>query len=290
MTSRVWTIGFANLNERDPAPIQARQGLEAAAARLPQVRLVLRDNDRATEKALANMQQFADLPVDLAILFHLDERHGMKVIQPALRKKIPVISMVVPIPMTWVFGLNNEMAGQMVGQEIGSWVQQHWEGKIDHILVLSPSDVVTFNRERTYAALLALAQTPGYRQDSVLFAEEGVNAAAARQRTAEILERWPHGRRIVVLAMIDYIAVGALEAIRAMGREEHVVVGSFDSTDVALEEFRKPFSRLVVAPSFHAERFGEPLLQLSLNILEGRQPSRRTLVEPTLRTREQYQR
>lgn len=71
-----FTIGFANQDEKNPFAVAVRQALEAEVAQHPDLRLIVRDNDLDTEKAKAHALEFAEIPVDLAIIFHIDERAG----------------------------------------------------------------------------------------------------------------------------------------------------------------------------------------------------------------------
>src|SRR5438552_17322985 len=95
-----YTIGFANFDERNSLAVSLRQGLEAAAAKRSNVTLITRDNALELAKAKANVEEFVSLPVDLAMISHIDEREGGKLIVPLTQKGIPVISVIHGIPMT----------------------------------------------------------------------------------------------------------------------------------------------------------------------------------------------
>ncbi|PJF26472.1 MAG: hypothetical protein CUN53_07710, partial [Phototrophicales bacterium] len=66
---KIYTIGFCNLSEQHPFAISVRTGLEAAVAAHPNLRLISRDNDYNTDRAMANAREFADAKVDLGIIY-----------------------------------------------------------------------------------------------------------------------------------------------------------------------------------------------------------------------------
>lgn len=284
-----YTIGFANLNEIDEGPVQARRSLESALAKYDHLNLVLRDNQLNTERAKENMQYFADLPVDLAVLFHLDERNLSDVIKPVIWKGIPVITMTVRVPMAYFFGLDDKQAGKFVGEELKKWVEDNWQGEFDKVLVLTPQTGLTFNLHRIEAALDILKTMPTFDPNKVLYVDEGGTPEKAVVNAKAVMERWQDQHRVVILSMIDYIVVPVLDMIRDLGYLSQVACGSFDSTDVALSEFRKPDSRLIVAPTFVAERFGEYMVNMILDVLDKKlNQTQQVLMPSKLRTRAKF--
>src|SRR5258706_155968 len=110
MPERQYTIGLANLGEQIPFAVTVRQSIEATAALQPNLSLVVRDNDLDSNKALANIEEFAALPVDLAIIYHIDEHLGPVLNNTLVKKKIPVLAIDIPIAWTVFFGINNRKA------------------------------------------------------------------------------------------------------------------------------------------------------------------------------------
>ncbi len=284
-----YTIGFANLIETHESPRQVRKSFEAEIAKHENLKLIVRDNQLNTDIAKENMQYFADLPVDLAVLFHLDERNLPDVIKPMTWAGIPVITSTVRAPMAYFLGLDDKQAGKYVGEEVKRWVEHNWQGEFDKILILTPQTGLTFNLHRIQGALEVLRTMPTFDTNKILYIDEGGTSENAVKSARIVMEQWKDEYRVVLLSMIDYVVVPVLDMIRELGYIEQIVCGSFDSTQVALEEFRKPDSPLVVAPTFEAEKFGEFIVPMIIDILEKKvHPNHQVLRSSKLRTRAEF--
>ena len=93
MNTESYVIGYANQTLKLSFIVDVWKSFQKAAEQYPHVSVVMRDNAMDTEQARANMQEFADMGVDLVITCHVDERTGLDVIQPLRKKNIPVISL-----------------------------------------------------------------------------------------------------------------------------------------------------------------------------------------------------
>lgn len=283
-----FTIGFANQDEKNLFAVAVRQALEAEVAQHPDLRLIVRDNDLDTEKAIANAHEFAEVPVDLAIIFHIDERAGMEITAPLRLKRIPIIAIDIPMPLTSFFGINNREAGQVAGAALAEWIAAAWGARIDRVLIVTESRTLDVVRQRLDSALETLRSRVPFLSDQVLSIDGGGTPELTRARVRLTLENWPDLQHIAVLCLNDKVAVGALEGARDLGREEHVAVLSYDGTEIALAEFEKPHSRLIVSPSFQPAQYGARLVDLALRLRSGERLPIWNYVEPFHLTRASY--
>lgn len=289
MDDKRYIIGFANMDEKNAFPIAVRAGLEKTALNYPEIELVLRNNDQDTEKAIANAQEFADIPVDLAILFHTDIRARYQLAAPLQGKKIPIISVDLPMPSSTFFGYNHKYAAEIGGEVLGKWVKQHWNGQVDKVLNLTASRLLGEIQHRFTTALKKLTEYAEVDPDDILYLESEIDRDATAERTRVVLEGWNDKKRIAVIALNDYVAMGVLDAARALKREQDIAVLSYDGTELALAEFRKPDSRLIVSVASYPERYGEGLIRLALQILRGGFVLPQHFIECACITNENYQ-
>ena len=165
-----YLIGFSNIYEQNPFTAAVRKQVEAYAEAHPQVDIIVRDNDRDTPRAIRNSQEFADADVDVAIIFHIDQRAGEDVVLPLRLKNIPIISVDIPIDRTIYFGLNNERVGREAGQVLADWIKTHWDGQIDKTLVIAEQLLLSFFQQRFLCALDVLEEKiPAYSRNTTLF-------------------------------------------------------------------------------------------------------------------------
>ncbi len=285
-SDQVYTIGFCNLSEKLPFAVSVRRGLEAAVAAHPNLRLISRDNDYDTARAITNAREFADAKVDLGIIYHMDERANPLIANIMLRQAIPVIAVDIPVaPWITFFGVDNAQAGHLVGTELGKWIKQHWHGQVDKIIVMTDNRVLGEVRKRTDQALVALSEWASFSPDDVLHLDSGNIYDIAYERALPVLERWKNYHRIAVIGMNDNTALGALDAARALGREADVaVVGQ--GADLAVAELRNPDSRLIASTAYFPERYGAQLVDLALRIFRGEKLERRYAIRHVCVTRE----
>ena len=76
-------------------------------------------------------------------------------------------------------------------------------------------------------------------------------------------------RRILVAAINDTAALGAIDAARELNREQHLCVVSHDCIEDALEEMKRKNSPLVASVSHEVAKYGPSLIQLGLSLLKG---------------------
>jgi ribose transport system substrate-binding protein len=69
----------------------------------------------------------------------------------------------------------------------------------------------------------------------------------------------------------DQTAIGALEAVRAAGREADVAIVGQNATKESWEEIRDRDSRFIASVAYFPERYGEKLVRLARSIL-NREP------------------
>jgi ribose transport system substrate-binding protein len=78
------------------------------------------------------------------------------------------------------------------------------------------------------------------------------------------------GKRILLGAQNDASALGALRALEESGRDlDYVAVGQ-NATAAGRAELRRPHTRLIGSVAFFPERYGEQLLRLAQDMLQGK--------------------
>lgn len=262
-----YTIGFANLDESMPSVVYRRSTLETAAAQHPDLHLLIRDNQLDDDRALANVQEFADQSVDLAIIFHINERLGSAFNKILMPHRIPIIAVDIPIPMAIYFGANNQESGLLAGDALGRHIRRQWGGQVDKLLVLTESRVTSVLRDRMNYSVAGLQNQVAIQGTDILYLDSGHSRETAASRTAEVLARWMPYEHIAIIGINDDTALGALDAARLLGREEHVAIAGHGADEQARMEMRRPGSAFVASADFHFEQYGPRLIDLALRIL-----------------------
>ncbi len=278
-SSHKFRIGFSNLSRSNTFAQTVQASLEQAAARYSDIELIIRDNDFSDERALANVQEFATLQVDVAIIYHVGERIGPTLNSTLFRQKIPVIAVDIPLsPWTPYFGVNNKESGIMAGSALANWVHDNWDGKLDKLLVMAESRVLDFVRQRIDFAVSAVTEKLAVPSDHIFYLDGDNNRLPSYERSSPILKRWPEFRRIGVIGFNDESALGVLDAARELGREEDMVLVG-QGGNLAAEEFSRAHTRFIASTAYYPEQYGPRLIDLALRLRRGEKIPRENFTE-----------
>ncbi len=282
------TIGFSNLDENNPFATSIRHSLEKIVSHYPDLTLISRDNALNTQVAIQNSREFAEVPVDVAIVFHIDELAGLNVINPLFIKGIPVISIDIPIALTVYLGTNFGYAGTMAGDVLSHWVNEKWDGFIDKMLVMTEQRVLDLVQQRFEYAIETIKQKTRFHPSNLLMVDSGQDPDISGERVKDVLDHWQDCQRIAILCINDKVARGVMAAVREINREGDVIALSYDGTEYAVEEFKRPDSRLIVSPWAPADVYGQQLLELSMRLVNKEIVPRKNYIEPICLTRDNF--
>lgn len=266
-----YVIGFANQSEQLPFAVDVRRGLERAAKDVRNVDLVVADNALSAERALHIADQLVRRNVDLAIEYQIDFKTGTQIMDKFKRAGIPVIAIDIPMVGATFFGVDNYRAGHMAGMGLGEWLQQHWDGNFDTLIVLTESRAGPMPEARIQGQLDGLEEVVGSLADrETIRLESGNTSSYSEAQVSKVLESMPAGRRLAIACFNDDAAIGALRAARRLGCEENVVIVGQGADRRVREELRRENSRIIGSTAYRPEGYGELLLDLALRILSGK--------------------
>lgn len=288
MNNKKILIGFSNLDENNVYARKIRENLEAEAEKHPQIELMIRNNDLDTDKAKQHVQEFADVGVDVAVIYHVDERENPRIVAPLIANNIPFISVDLYIPMSIYLGADSAKGAELGGAQLGNWIKQNWNGQLDKLLVMTYQQVLSVAQIRFDHSTRSLKQIVPYQPGQMLYLDTGIEYAETHERLSRVLEGWYDQNHIAVICINDKTAERVLRIARETGRIDDIAVLSFDGTEIAIEEFKRDDCRMVASALFKQGYFGEKLIDLSLQIAAGERVPRRNLVEPILLTQENY--
>ena len=181
-----------------------------------------------------------------------------------------MIAVDVPHPGAIYLGPDSYRAGHMAGGHLGGWAARNWDGRADEIVLLDSALAGPAVAARLRGMLDGMTEAaPGigkaklFRYDSQ--GRFGIGLEAVTRHLRRTL-----AERILVGALNDLSALGALEAFRALGVEEKCGIAGQDGIVEARAELRKPATRLICTVAYFPEMYGERLIRLALDLLNNR--------------------
>jgi ribose transport system substrate-binding protein len=245
-----------------------KEGLQKSAA-TANVELLILDNEDSAQRTLHNADVFIKEGVDLVIEFQADARIAGQLSDKFHAAAIPVIALEIPQPRAIFYGANNVKAGLMAGRHLSQWAAANWRGQIDELLLLELPKAGHIPNARILGSMLGVLERLAWvsqQQIKILHTTGHYDNSVTLVRRHLMRSK---AQRILVAAINDTAALGALHAFRDLGREEHcAIVGHNASNEAGLEIIARN-SRLVGCVGYFPERYGEALIPLALDILAG---------------------
>lgn len=280
---RLFRLGYAAQGQDTQFAKEVSESLQRAAA-AEGIELMTVDNRYSAKTAQRNADLLVRERVDLAIEFQTDEHVAAVVAAKYRDANIPMIAIDIPHPGATYFGANNYEAGMIGGRHLGRWVKEHWHSEVEEIILLELPRAGSLPRMRLSGMLVALNTVlPTAAKCRVTYLDGDGDLGRSFEAVRRHL-RTTRARRIVVGAINDPSAVGALRAFQEAGREDHCAIIGQNASPEGRAELRQPNTRLVGSVAYFPEKYGDGLIKLSLDILNQRPVPPAVFVEHKLVT------
>src|SRR5207247_5373739 len=216
---RLYRIGYAAQGTDYQFSTEVSAGLQRAAA-AEGVELICVDNRYNPRIAQRNADVLVREHVDLVIEFQTDEQIAPIVATKYREANIPLIAIEIPHPGATYFGANNYEAGLIGGRYLGRWTRQRWPGEVDEIVLIALKRAGSLPQMRLTGMLGGMKEgCPHVEPCRVTYLDgDGVLGDSFEAMRKHL--RASKSRRIVVGAINDPSALGALRACQEPGRTD----------------------------------------------------------------------
>jgi ribose transport system substrate-binding protein len=241
------------------------------AASAEGIELIVLDNHYNAKIAQRNADLLVREKVDLVIEFQTDEEVAPIVAAKYRSANIPMVAIEIPHPGATYYGANNYEAGLIGGRHLGRWVKRRWEAEADEILMLELHRAGNLPRMRLTGTLVGMKEILPGLSNARLTALDGDGCFEESLEAVRKHLRTTPSRRIIVGAINDTSALGALRAFQEAGRSECCVVMGQNASPEGRMELREPRTRFIGSVAYFPEKYGEDLVRVGLELL-NRQP------------------
>jgi ribose transport system substrate-binding protein len=267
---RLFRLGYAAQGTDYQFSKEVSTSLQRAAA-AEGIELISLDNRYSAKTAKRNAEILVREKVDLAIEFQTDEQVAAAVSAKYRDANIPIIAIEIPHPGATYYGANNYEAGMIGGRYLGQWVKKHWQSEVEEIVLLELARAGGLPRMRLTGLLVGLNLVlPGAGRARVISLDGDGKLGPSFEAVRRYL-RSSRSHRILVGAINDPSALGAIRAFEEAGRLDDCAIMGQNASPEGREELRSPRTRLVGSVAFFPERYGADLIRLSVEILNQRQ-------------------
>ena len=266
LTGKRFCIGYA-AQGHDSFSMAVGQGLRWAANE-HLVDLIELDNQSSQKIALRNAEKLVKQNVDLMIQFQLHERIAGKLSNLFKEASIPVVAIEIPQPGAVFFGMDNHQVGLMAGNALLRAAQREWNGECDELLLLDREVAGSVPNLRISSAQSLLRKKLAGNWPITHLESRG-EFIRAFELTRKHLQTVPKGRTLLT-GTNDLAVLGALRAFDEAGRSSLCLAVGIGALPEARRELQLPNTRLVGSIATFPERYGESVLKLAVDMLQGR--------------------
>lgn len=286
---RRYRIGYAGQSKEFAFSRTVAEGIVQAAAKA-EIDLLVLDNRYSPKVALRNAEMFLRERVELVIEFQTDEHVAPVLSSMFLEANIPIVALEIPHPGATYYGANNYAAGLMGGRYLGRWAKHHWHGAVSEVLLLELQMAGAVPRSRLTGTLAGIREVLPSLEDSRVVWLDGYGQFGGSLDAVRKHLRRSHGHQVLIGAINDPSALGALRAFEEAGRVEGCAAMGQNGSLEARAELRKPETRLIGSVAYFPERYGDEIIPLCVDILEHKPVSPAVFVKHQLVTRENVDR
>jgi ribose transport system substrate-binding protein len=268
VTTRPLRIGFAAQGDSEFCRA-VMQSVKTAAAR-EHVHLITVNNRYSAREALRNADLLIKERVDLVLEYQTYERVAPVIASKFLEANTPVIAIEIPHPGATYFGANNYKAGLIGGKALGRWAREHWDGKVDQLVLLELPIAGSLLELRITGLVDGLrAELPSMVSVPVAH----LNGRGDFEQVLEIIRQYLRRapvRRTLIGTVNDVCALAALRAFEEAGAGERCAVVGQNAIRETRNELRRPGTRLIGTVAYFPERYGDELISLAIGMLQNR--------------------
>jgi ribose transport system substrate-binding protein len=266
---RLYRLGYAAQGTDYQFSKEVSAGLQRAAA-TEGVELICVDNRYNPRIAQRNADVLVREKVDLVIEFQTDEQIAPIVAAKYREAGIPLIAIEIPHPGATYFGANNYEAGMIGGRYLGRWAKQHWHAAVDEIVLVALKRAGSLPQMRLTGMLVGMKEACPHLELCPVTCLDGNGVLGDSFEAMRKHLRGSRSRHILVGAINDPSALGALRAFQEAGRTDACAVMGQNASPEGREELRQPGTRLIGSVAYFPEKYGDDIVALALEILHRR--------------------
>ena len=161
-------------------------------------------------------------------------------------------------------------AGFEAGECLAAHAVTNWKSKLNWVLGLDLPEAGHLVQSRITGAFEGVkSRIPDIAAECLVRLDGRGVRDTSRQLIFDFLKRHPRDRHLLIAAATDTSALGALDAVRELRREDHVAIVGQDCIPEAVAEIRSTASPFIGSVSHETASYGPSLMHLGLAILRG---------------------
>ena len=275
---KIYRVGYASHSDESLFSRMISESICSSAYEAG-IELITLSNRSSPTIAIRNAERFAEERVDLVIEFQANHESALAVSNRLGDAGIPIIAIEVPHPGALFYGPNNYRAGLLAGYALAQACATRWQSTFDEVLLLHLPIAGPLVASRVKGIIAGLRERlPGFSDKQISF----VDGRGRFENSLEVARkhlRRSRSRKILIGAINDASCMGALMAFEEAGRVGECLAVGHNGTLAARRELRRPGSSLIGSVGYFPEQYGDSVIRLALDKLQGRQVPPATFIK-----------
>ena len=231
---KTYKFGYMTYAETDEATITIRNGVEAAAAAAG-VELIIGNNGGDHTKTAALLETLLAQDIDALIDATWSAEVGLNTSARCKELGIPLFSCDVEYDdYAHLVGANNYGSGQANGEYAIKWINENWGGEVNHVIAMYGFASGDGVKARLLGCLDMMVEEGLITEDQITWFDAS-NTEVAMSTVRNWLTGNPEADKIFILNNNGSGALGSYQAVQTMGREDDVMLLSYNADSFALE-------------------------------------------------------
>ena len=265
---KTYKFGLITNTESNEATISIRTGVEKACAEAG-VELVIGCNQGDHSKTAAILETLLAQDIDALIDATWNSEVGRNTAAICQERGIPMVTCDVNFgEYAHLVGANNFAAGQLNGDYAIQLINENWGGEVNKVVSMYAFTTGEGVKMRSGACVDKLIEAGMITEEDVIWFD-----AATTEKCMSTVRDWLTGNpeldKILIINTADQGALGSYQAAQTMGREDDVMILSYNADSYAVEHMAMtPDSCWKGTVSFNLAGYGDLAVPALLDILE----------------------
>jgi ribose transport system substrate-binding protein len=259
-------IGYISLGDQVPFVKLVSDNIKAEA-KADGAQLVFCDSQLDAAKALDCAKNFKTQGVDAIINFQVDEKSAPRIC--AAGPDVPTIAVDInqkPCQVAFM-GADNQRAGEIAGEAMGEYFKANENCEYDAVVSMQQPAAGVVNEQRSGGALKGFESVCGPIKNKKVV-DGGGTIEGGQKKFADVLTSLPGQHKIIVLSLNDDMALGALAAAKAQGREKDLYLAGQGADPTAHCQLATN-PQWVADAAYFPEKYGQIAVPAAIRAAKG---------------------
>ena len=233
---KTYKFGLMMYAETDEAAISIRTGVVKACEEAG-VELIIGSNQGDHTKTAAVLETILAQDIDALIDATWPAEVGLNTSAICKERGIPLVTCDVEYDdYAHLVGANNYGAGEVNGEYAINWINENWGGEVNHVIAMYPYSGGDGVKARILGCTDMMVEQGLITEDQIIWFDAS-NTEVAMATVRNWLTGNPEADKIFILNNNDSGGLGSYQAVQTMGREDDVMLLSYNADSFALEHF-----------------------------------------------------